>query len=84
MDNTPTLMQSEEERAPWNEKTKIIEVNISQCLSSAARIEVPEDFKDYDNEDLLKDFVRDQIMLPSDYMALENSWWNVDEFWVGI
>ena len=66
------------------EKYKTIEVNISQCLSSTKQIKVPEDFEDYDNEDLLKDFVRDQIMLPSDYMTLENSWWNVDEFWVGI
>lgn len=82
--NTPTLTQSEEKRAPWNEKTKKIEVNISQCLSSTEIIEVPEDFEDYDNEELLKDFVRDQIMLPSDCMENEGFWWNIDEFWVGI
>ena len=84
MNNTPTLMQSEEERAPWNEKTKIIEVNISQCLSSTERIEVPEDFEDYDNKEALEDFVREQIMLPSDCLEHEGYWWNVDEFWVGI
>lgn len=84
MDNTPTLMQSEEERAPWNEKTKIIEVNISQCLSSTERIEVPEDFEDYDNKEALEDFVREQVMLPSDCLEHEGFWWNIDEFWVGI
>jgi hypothetical protein len=30
MNNTPTLMQSEEKIAPWNRKSKMITVNISQ------------------------------------------------------
>ena len=84
MNNTPTLMQSEEERAPWNQKTKTIEVNISQCLSSTETIEVPEDFEDYDNTEALRDFVREQVMLPSDCLEHEGYWWDVDEFWVGI
>ena len=56
--NTPTLMQSEEKIAPWNRKSKMITVNISQCLSTTVDIEVPEDFEDYDNKELLEDFVR--------------------------
>lgn len=84
MNNTPTLMQSEEEHAPWNEKTKTIEVNISQYLSSTEIIEVPDDFEDYDNTEALCDFVREQIMLPSDCLEHEGYWWNIDEFWVGI
>jgi hypothetical protein len=84
MDNTPKLMQSEEKRAPWNEKTKIIEVNISQCLSSTERIEVPEDFEDYDNKEALEDFVRDQIMLPSDCVENNGYWWYIDDFCVSI
>ena len=84
MNNTPTLMQSEEERAPWNKKTKIIEVTISQCLSSLERIEVPEDFEDYDNKEALKEFVMEQIMLPSDCLEHEGFWWNVDDFCVSI
>lgn len=81
--NTPTLMQSEEERAPWNEKTKIIEVNISQCLSATVEIAVPKDFEDYDNEELLKGFVREQIVLPSELtFKLSPDCWCVDDFCV--
>ena len=85
MDNTPTLTQSEEQRAPWNRKSKMITVNISQCLSTTVDIEVPEDFEDYDNKDLLKDFVRDQIVLPSE-LTLEHSryYWYIDDFCVCI
>jgi hypothetical protein len=83
--NTPILMQSEEKAAPWNRKSKIISVNISQCLSSTVDIEVPEDFEDYDNEELLEDFVREQIVLPSEVILEHSSnCWYVDEFWVGI
>ena len=82
--NTPTLMQSEKEIAPWNRNTKTIEVNISQCLSTTTDIEVPEDFEDYDNSEALCDFVREQIILPSE-VILDHSQdcWNIDEFWVG-
>jgi hypothetical protein len=83
--NTSTLMQSEEKRAPWNRKSKFISINISQCLSTTVDIEVPEDFKDYDNEELLKDFVREQIILPSE-VILEHSQdcWYVDDFCVTL
>lgn len=83
--NTPTLMQSEEERAPWNQNTKTIEVNISQCLSTIVNIEVPEDFEDYDNSEALCDFVREQIILPSE-VILDHSQdcWYVDDFCVMI
>ena len=83
--NTPTLMQSEEKEAPWNQKFKKLTINISQCLSTTVDIEVPEDFEDYDNNELLEDFVREQVILPSE-VILEHSPdnWYVDEFWVGI
>jgi hypothetical protein len=83
--NTPTLMQSEEEIAPWNRNTKTIEVNISQCLSTIVNIEVPEDFEDYDDSGALCDFVREQIILPSE-LTFQHSpdCWYLDEFWVGI
>lgn len=63
---------------------KTIEVNISQCLSSTETIEVPDDFEDWDNTDVLCDFVREQIVLPSDCLDYQGYWWNVDEFWVGV
>ena len=83
--NTPTLMQSEEKIAPWNRKSKMITVNISQCLSTTVDIEVPEDFEDYNNKELLEDFVREQIVLPSE-LTLEHSQdcWYVDDFCVCI
>ena len=78
-DNTPILMESEEQAAPWNQKTKFIEVTISQTLSSTQKIEVSEDFR-Y-NRDKLESFVLDQIMLPSDYIEnADNFKWNIDDF----
>lgn len=87
MNNTPTLMQSEEMNAPWNEKpnrTKTIEVNISQCLSTIVSIEVPEDFEDYDNKEILKDFVREQIILPSEILEHSQDCWYLDDFCVTL
>lgn len=84
MNNTPTLMDSEEKRAPWNEETKLIEVTVSQMLSSLVTVEVPKSFDIYD-ENRLKDVVREQIYLPSDVIN-ENSQdcWYVDDFCVMI
>jgi len=63
---------------------KSITINISQCLSTVQKIQVPNDFEDYDNEEALKDFVREQIMLPSDCLETDGYWWNVDDFCVSI
>lgn len=83
--NTPTLMQSEEEKAPWNRKSKMITVDVSQCLSTTVNIEVPEDFEDYDNKELLEDFVREQIILPSEVISEHSpDCWYVDDFCVMI
>ena len=78
-------MQSEEKIAPWTRNTKTIEINISQCLSTTVDIEVPEDFEDYDNKELLEDFVREQIILPSE-VILDHSQdcWYVDDFCVSL
>ena len=66
-------------------KYKTIEVNISQCLSSVVEVQVPEDFEDYDNTELLKEFVREQIILPSELISKHSlEYWCVDDFWVGI
>ena len=66
-------------------KYKTIEVNISQCLSTTVDIEVPENFEDYDNKELLENFVREQIILPSE-VILDHSQdcWYVDDFCVMI
>ena len=64
---------------------KTITVNISQCLSTTVDIEVPEDFEDYDDSRSLQDFVREQIVLPSELTLTHSpNCWYVDEFWVGI
>lgn len=84
MNNTPTLTQSEEERAPWNDKTRIITVNISQCLSTTVDIEVPEDFDETDNT-ALTNIVYEQIVLPSE-LTLDHSpdCWYVDDVCVSL
>lgn len=78
-------MQSEEEIAPWNRESKTITVNISQCLSTTVDIEVPKDFEDYDDSKALCDFVREQIILPSE-VILDHSQdcWYVDDFCVTL
>ena len=84
MNNTPTLMDSEEKVAPWNEETKLIEVTVSQMLSSLVTIEVPKNFDIYD-ENRLKDVVREQIYLPSEVINEHSQdCWYVDDFCVMI
>ena len=81
--NTPILMQSEEERAPWNDKTKVITVNISQCLSTTVDIEVPENIDEEKNS--LEDIVREQIILPSEAIFKHSpDCWYVDDFCVTL
>ena len=73
---------AEDPTAPYNEKTKVIEVNVSQCLSTTVEIEVPENF-DENDEDALKDIVREQIVLPSDLTEkFHEIFWCVDDFCV--
>jgi hypothetical protein len=77
---------AEDPTAPYNEKTKIIEVNVSQCLSTTVEVEVPEDFDEYEaSEDTLKDIVREQISLPSELtLKLSPDCWYVDDFCVSL
>lgn len=82
--NTPTLMQSEEKIAPLNRKSKTITVNISQCLSTTVKIELPEEV-DEDDPMVLEQAVNEQIMLPSDYLECEGNYkWIIDDFCVTI
>lgn len=59
----------------------IINVNISECLSSTKEIEVPDDYE-YDPV-TLKDYVEEQIMLPHDILHEYDYYeWYVDDFCV--
>lgn len=81
MNNYP-LGAANDPIAPYNEKTKIIEVTISQCLSSVQKIEVPENFDESDNKSL-EEIVREQIVLPSDCLEIDGYYnWAVDDFCV--
>jgi hypothetical protein len=84
MNNTSTLMQSEEKIAPWNRKSKMITVNISQCLSTTVDIEVPEDFDETNNTALLN-IVYEQIILPSELTSDHSpDCWYVDDVCVSL
>lgn len=65
--------------APYNEKVKVVEVNISQSLSTFEEIEVPEDF-DENDEEALKRIVEEQILLPSEIFI--KCGWCVDDYCV--
>ena len=55
-----------------------IEVNISQCLSSTQEVEVPDDYE-YDPV-TLEQFVKDQIVLPSDCLEINGYYnWYTDD-----
>lgn len=84
MNNTPTLMQSEEARAPWNQKTVPVNISICQVLSTGVTIQVPKDF-DLDNKAALEDIVREQIILPSETINDHSpDCWYVDEFCIMV
>lgn len=77
---------AEDPTAPYNEKTKIIKVDISQCLSATVEIVVPKDFDEYEaSEGTIKDIIREQIILPSE-VILDHSQdcWYVDDFCVSL
>lgn len=57
-----------------------IEVNISQCLSTTQEIEVPDNYE-YDPV-TLEEYVREQIMLPSEVLLEAGYFWYVDDFCV--
>ena len=77
---------AEDPTAPYNEKTKVIEVDISQCLSATVEIVVPKDFDEYEaSEDTLKDIIREQIILPSEVILKHSQdCWYVDDFCVSF
>lgn len=86
MKNNVPLGAEEDPTAPYNEKIKVIEVTVSQCLSATVEIVVPKDFDEYKaSEDTLKDLVREQIFLPSE-VILDHSQdcWYVDDFCVSL
>ena len=84
MNNTPTLMQSEEERAPWNEEEfREVVVGISQTLSTSVVINIPRKF-DLENEDVLKQIVEENVILPSEAISNYSDEWCVDDFCVTL
>lgn len=84
INNTPTLMQSEEKRAPWNERYKTLNVTVSQMLSADIDIKVPEDFDESDS-DALNSIVIEQVLLPSEAInKLSIHFWGVDDFCVSL
>ena len=75
---------AEDPTAPYNEKTKVITVNVSQCLSTTVDIEVPEDFDETDNTALLNT-VYEQIILPSELTSDHSpDCWYVDDVCVSL
>ena len=75
---------AEDPTVPYNKKTKVIEVNISQCLSTTVNIEVSENFDESD-ERALENIVREQIILPSEAIFKHSQdCWYVDDFCVTL
>ena len=61
-----------------NNSFTVIDVTISQTLSCNVTIEIPPDLDL--NSDVLKKYVKEQILLPSNLKDLKD--WNVDDFCV--
>lgn len=83
MNNTPTLMQSEEKRTPWNQKTKTVEVDISISMSLHTEVEIPENADETDSY-ILEQAVDEQIVTPKDIIDMGYLYkdWIIDEFCV--
>ena len=81
MNDNYSIEAANDPAAPYNEKLKTIQVDISVTLSSTQKIEVPEDFDESDNI-ALQDAVIDQIYLPQDMIEVAgySKYWIVDEF----
>ena len=90
MNNTPTLIDSEEKETSWNnpfegsEEYKTIEVTISETLSSIQKLQVPVDFDETDKR-ALEALVVEEIILPSDCMVNDGYFdWITDDFCVTL
>lgn len=65
-----------------NEKTKIIDVDISVSLSSHRKVKVPIDFDETDKV-ALEQMVQEKIIMPQDYAEIyEDYSWIIDELCV--
>jgi hypothetical protein len=73
---------AEDPTAPYNEKFKVVEVNISQTLSTTVKVFLSED-ADENDSNVLEQAVNEQILLPSECAERESyDKWCVDDFCV--
>ena len=73
---------AEDPTAPYNERFKIVEVNISQTLSTTVKVLLSED-ADENDPIVLEQAVQEQILLPSECVEHESyNKWCVDDFCV--
>lgn len=73
--NTPTLMQSEEMRAPWNEEPSVtMDVLVSLTISKPVTIVMPSR-KEYTEQELL-DAAKEQMQIEPEI----KSHWDIDDF----
>ena len=80
--NTPILSQSEEEKAPWNEKLKDVEVYASISISRPFTIKVKEneDIENWSSEEII-DAIQEQYPNENLINTIESSPdWDIDEF----
>ena len=72
----------EDPTAPYNEKVKVVEVTISQTLSTTVTVLLSEDDDENDSK-VLERAVNGQILLPSECVEREScDEWCVDDFCV--
>ena len=75
---------AEDPTAPYNEKFKVVEVNISQTLSTTVKVFLSED-ADENDSNVLEQAVNEQILLPSECIERESyDVWCVDDFCVSL
>lgn len=73
---------AEDPTAPYNEKFKVVEVTISQTLSTTVKVLLSEDADENDSK-VLERIVKEQILLPSECIERESyNKWCVDDFCV--
>lgn len=82
MNSNVPLGAAEDPTAPYNEKFKVVEVTISQTLSTTVKVLLSEDADENDSK-VLEQIVKEQILLPSECTERESyNKWCVDDFCV--
>lgn len=72
--NTPTLTQSEENRAPWNDKENKVKVDVTVSITMSKHLTIEVDVTDIDDDNKLMTAFDSQKYSPEQISAILNEY----------